>query len=88
MRHAFLLRGVGFDIHNIADTIGDEVSRHLNEAMFCPSHRVAFTGDRKFTALPKVPIGRPLSARTFETPFEHVARTRTVTERVRHGSEM
>jgi len=51
MRHAFLLRGVGFDIHNIADTIGDKVSRHLNEAMICPSHRVAFTGDRKFTAL-------------------------------------
>jgi hypothetical protein len=88
VRHAFLLRGVGFDINNIADTIGHKVRRHLNEAMFCPSYRVAFTGDHKFTVLPKVPIGGPLSARTFETPLEHVARTRAVTERVRHGSEM
>ena len=69
--HALLLSSIGLNVNNVANAEVDEVRRHLDGAMLWrPSL------SRKHSTRSKV--------RTLEAPLEHVARTRAVTEGVRH----
>ena len=69
--HALLLRGIGLDVNDVTNAVVGEVGRHLDGAMLWrPSL------SRKHSTRSKV--------RTLEAPLEHVARTRAVTEGVRH----
>ena len=73
VRHTPLLGSVGLDVNDVADTVGDEVGRQMNGTLFCKRH------------ISQSPHLRQLhNKRTSEAPLEHVARTRAVTEGVRH----
>jgi len=68
--HALLLGGVGLDVDDIADAVVDEVCREFHGAVLW---RVCEACSRRDGWIV-----------TLEAPLEHVARARTVTERVRH----
>ena len=69
--HALLLSSVRLNIDNVTNAVVGEVGRHLDGAMLWrPSL------SRTHSTRSKV--------RTLEAPLEHVARTRAVTEGVRH----
>lgn len=69
--HALLLCCICLDVNNISDTVGNQKCRNFDVTMFCEG-QVSF-----YTQCANVKY-------TFETPLEHMTRTRPVTERVRH----
>jgi hypothetical protein len=71
--HTLLLRGVGLNVDNVADAVRDEERREFDHAILC-------TGSSSAPAY-VLQIG---GTRTLELALEHVARTRAVTEGVRH----
>ena len=71
--HALLLRSIRLDIDDVTNAEVGKVGRQLDGAMFY-EHRLRSRETRN--ARSKV--------RTLEAPLEHVARTRAVTEGVRH----
>ena len=73
MRHALLLSGISLDVDDVTDPVSSEVGRQLDGAML-------YVGD---LSLEEIENTRS-KFRTLEAPLEHVARTRPVTERVRH----
>jgi len=70
--HALLLSGVGLDVNNVANAVLDEECGELNVTVLC-------VADRQLSIFPLFHQNP-----TLEVPLEHVARTRAVTEGVRH----
>ena len=71
--HALLLRGIRLDIDDVTNAEVGEVGGQLDGAVFY-EHRLR--SEEILNARSKF--------RTLEAPLEHVARTRAVTEGVRH----
>ena len=73
VRHTLLLGSISLDVDDIADTIRDQVCRQTDCAMFCSPNIIQ-----------SLHLHQMHNNHTSEAPLEHVARTRAVTERVRH----
>jgi hypothetical protein len=76
--HAFLLCRICLDVDNISDSVRNQKCGKFYGAMFYPGESSSRTCCTR---------NAPESTKTictFEAPLEHMARTRSVTERVRH----
>jgi len=71
--HPFLLCCIGLDVDDIPNSIGNQECREFDLAMLC--HKALFSHYQK--ALREC-------ERTFESPLEHMARARPITEGMRH----
>jgi hypothetical protein len=71
--HPLLLCCISLDVNDITNTVGNQVCREFNWAMFCD--KVSFSRRQRVQRYCK---------RTFEAPLEHMARARPITEGVRH----
>lgn len=76
VRHALLLCCVSLDVDDIADTVGNQECREFNRAMVY--HKESFSKHFLYQKAQSECIC------TFEASLEHMARTRPVTEGVRH----
>jgi hypothetical protein len=76
--HTLLLSRISLDVDNVANTVGNQVSRELDHAMIY----AVFPVNSDLGVQPEQ------SYRTLELALEHVARTRAVTEGVRHLDEL
>lgn len=72
VRHTLLLSTVRFNVHIVADIVGLHKRGQLDgTTLYIPTRSANALSDSQ--------------RQTFKAPLEHVARSRTITKRVRHG---
>jgi hypothetical protein len=72
--HAFLLRRICLDVDDISNTVRDQKCGNFDGAMFYPGE------SSSRTCCTRNALESTKTVCTFETPLEHMARTRSVTE--------